>query len=127
VLPRAEYVVLCAPETDATRGLLNASRLRRLPRGAILVNVARGALVDEQALIDALRDGHLGGAGLDVFAREPLDRQSLLWDMPNVLITPHYPNVEGWERPTVQRFIDNAERFLARRPLRDVIDKRRGY
>ena len=127
VLPRADYVVLCAPETESTRGLLDARRLRRLPRGAILINVARGTLVDESALIDELRAGHLGGAGLDVFTHEPLDRRSPLWDMPNVLITPHYPNVQGWERPTVQRFIDNAQRFLAGRPLRDVVDKRRGY
>ncbi len=127
VLARADYVVLCAPETESTRGLLDAARLHRLRRGAILVNVARGALVDEDALVELLRDGHLGGAGLDVFAREPLDRNSPLWDMPNVLITPHYGNVEGWERPTVQHFIDNAERFLAGRPLRDVVDKRRGY
>ncbi len=127
VLPRAEYVVLCAPDTDATRGLLDSRRLRRMQRGALLINVARGGLVSEPALLDALRDGQLGGAGLDVFAREPLDRRSPLWDMPNVLITPHYPNVEGWERPTVQRFIDNAQRFLAGQPLRDVIDKRRGY
>ena len=127
VLSRAEYVVLCAPETDATRGLLDANRLHRMQRGAVLINVARGGLVDESALIDALRDGHVAGAGLDVFAHEPLDRQSPLWDMPNVLITPHYPNVQGWERPTVQRFIDNAQRFLVGRPLHDIIDKRRGY
>ncbi len=127
VLSRAEYVVLCAPETEATRGLLDATRLQRMQRGAMLVNVARGGLVDESALVDALRAGHLGGAGLDVFAQEPLDRQSPLWDMPNVLITPHYPNVHGWERPTVQRFIDNALRFLDGRPLRDVVHKRRGY
>lgn len=127
VLPRANYVVLCAPETAVTRGLFNSRRIHALPRGAILVNVSRGTLVDEPALIDALQEGHLGGAGLDVFAHEPLDRDSPLWDMPNVLITPHYPNVQGWEQPTVQRFVDNAERFLAGRPLRDVIDKRRGY
>jgi phosphoglycerate dehydrogenase-like enzyme len=127
VLPRAHYIILTAPETSATRGLFDARRLRLLPRGAILVNVARGSLVDEPALIAALEEGHLGGAGLDVFAREPLDRHSPLWEMPNVLITPHYPNVQGWELPTVQRFIDNAERFLAGRPLRDVVDKRRGY
>jgi phosphoglycerate dehydrogenase-like enzyme len=127
VLPRAEYLVLCAPETHATRGLLDARRLRLVPRGAMLVNVARGGLVDESALIEVLREGRLAGAGLDVFASEPLDPRSPLWDMPNVLITPHYPNVHGWERPTVERFIDNAQRFLAGRPLRDVIDRQRGY
>jgi D-2-hydroxyacid dehydrogenase (NADP+) len=127
VLPRAEFIVLCCPETDETRGLIGASQLRRLPRGAVLVNVARGTIVDEPALIDALRDGHLGGAGLDVFWAEPLAANSPLWDMPNVVITPHYPNVRGFERKTVERFVDNAERFLAGRPLRYVIDKRRGY
>jgi phosphoglycerate dehydrogenase-like enzyme len=127
VLPRAEYIVLCCPETDETRGLIGAAQLRRLPRGAILVNVARGTIVDEPALIEALRDGHLAGAGLDVFSSEPLAPHSPLWDLPNVLITPHYPNVRGWERETVQRFVENAERFLDRRPLRNVVDKRRGY
>jgi phosphoglycerate dehydrogenase-like enzyme len=126
-LPRAEFVLVCAPATEETRGLLNADRLRRMPRGAVLVNVARGSLVDEDALIELLRSGHLGGAGLDVFEHEPLPTDSPLWEMPNVLITPHYPNVEGWERPTVERFIDNVERFLAGRPLRDVVDKHRGY
>jgi phosphoglycerate dehydrogenase-like enzyme len=127
VLPRAEYLVLCCPETDETRGLIGAAQLRRLPRGAVVVNVARGTIVDEPALIEALLDGHLGGAGLDVFRTEPLAPDSPLWAMPNVVITPHYPNVRGWERETVDRFVDNAERFLDGRPLRNVIDKRRGY
>jgi phosphoglycerate dehydrogenase-like enzyme len=127
VLPRADVIVLACPETDETRGLLGAFRFQRLKRCALLVNVARGSIVDEPALVDALRSGLLAGAGLDVFAHEPLAADSPLWDMPNVLITPHYPNVRGWEHSTVQRFIDNAERFLEGRPLRDVIDKRRGY
>jgi len=127
VLPRSEYLVVCCPETAETRGLVDGTALSLLPRGASVVNVARGSIIDEPALIDALQDGHLGGAGLDVFASEPLSDTSPLWDMPRVLITPHSANVLGWERETVQRFIENAERFLEGRPLRHVVGKRRGY
>jgi phosphoglycerate dehydrogenase-like enzyme len=127
VLPRSEYLVVCCPETTETRGLIDREALSLLPQGAIVVNVARGSIVDEPALIDALREGHLGGAGLDVFASEPLADPSALWDIPSVLITPHFANVVGWEQETVRRFVENAERFLEDRPLLNVVGKRRGY
>jgi phosphoglycerate dehydrogenase-like enzyme len=127
VLPRARYLVICCPETSETRGLIGERELNLLPRGAYLVNVARGSIVDEAAMIDALRAGQLAGAGLDVFAHEPLPEDSPLWDLPGVLISPHYPNVQGWERETVQRFIDNAQRFLDGQPLRNVVNRQRGY
>jgi phosphoglycerate dehydrogenase-like enzyme len=127
VLPRAQYLVLCCPATHETRGLIGESELSLLPHGAYLVNVARGSIVDEAALIEALRSEQLAGAGLDVFAQEPLESDSPLWDLPGVIVSPHYPNVRGWERETVRRFIENAERFLEGRTLRNVVNKRRGY
>ncbi|MCT9117910.1 D-2-hydroxyacid dehydrogenase [Cupriavidus gilardii] len=89
VLPRTDWLVLACPLTDETRGLIGAEALSRLPQGAHLVNVARGEVVDEPALIAALREGRLAGAYLDVFAHEPLPTDSPLWDMPNVIVTPH--------------------------------------
>lgn len=89
VLPRTDWLVLACPLTEDTRGLIGAEALARLPQGAHLVNVARGEVVDEPALIAALREGRLAGAYLDVFAHEPLPTDSPLWDMPNVIVTPH--------------------------------------
>lgn len=89
VLPRTDWLVLACPLTEDTRGLIGAEALARLPQGAHLVNVARGEVVDEPALIAALRGGRLAGAYLDVFAHEPLPKDSPLWDMPNVIVTPH--------------------------------------
>jgi phosphoglycerate dehydrogenase-like enzyme len=89
VLPRTDWLALACPLTDETRHLVNAEALALLPRGAHLINIARGEVVDEVALIEALRSGHLGGAYLDVFAREPLAAESPLWEMPNVIISPH--------------------------------------
>ena len=89
VLPRTHWLVLATPLTPETRGLIGAQALALLPAGAHLLNIGRGPVVDEAALIEALRSGHLAGAYLDVFAKEPLPEESPLWDMPNVIITPH--------------------------------------
>ena len=89
LLPNADWLILACPLSAQTRGLVDARRLRLLRPGARLINVARGAVVDEAALIEALRDGYLGGAYLDVFTLEPLSTESPLWDLPNTLITPH--------------------------------------
>ena len=89
LMPRADWVVLACPLTDETRHLFNARTLRALPRGAHVINVARGGCADEAALIEALQSGHLGGAYLDVFEHEPLPAASPLWDLPNVIVTPH--------------------------------------
>ncbi len=88
-LPRCQWVILACPLTSDTRHLLNAQTLARLPRGARVINVARGGVVDEPALIEALNSGHLGGAYLDVFEKEPLPADSPLWDMANVICSPH--------------------------------------
>jgi phosphoglycerate dehydrogenase-like enzyme len=89
LLPQAQWLALCCPLTDETRRMIDAARLARLPRGARIINVARGEIIDEPALVAALASGHLGGAYLDVFEQEPLPADSPLWDLPNVVLSPH--------------------------------------
>lgn len=118
VLPRADFLVLACPLTERTRGLVGAREFALLPAHAGLVNVARGEVVDEPALIDALRGGRLGGAYLDVFAQEPLPPDSPLWDLPNVIATPHSAGFSDGNEPRVaQQFLDNLRRWIAGEPL----------
>lgn len=131
VLRESDVVVLCAPETDQTRGLIDAGALARMKDGAVLVNVGRGKVVDEDALVEALRSGKLRGAGLDVFAHEPLAPGHPLWALPNVLVTPHVSAVTRrfWERET-GLILRNLERHLAGAPpaeWENVVDKDAGY
>jgi len=121
-------LVICAPSTAETRGAIDADLLARLPEGALLVNVSRGDLVDEKALVAALEAGRLGGAALDVAASEPLPAGHPLWSAPGVFVTPHVSAVTDryWERETAL-IVDNLERFATGRPLRNVVDPRRGY
>jgi phosphoglycerate dehydrogenase-like enzyme len=128
-LPSHDVVVLAAPLTPQTKGLLDARRLDLLPRRAIVVNVARGAQLDEAALIDRLRDGRLRGAVLDVFREEPLAADSPLWQLRRVLLTPHISPVSPgrfWPRQ-LDMFLDNWNRYVSGRPLRNVVDKEAGY
>jgi phosphoglycerate dehydrogenase-like enzyme len=127
-IARADYVVLAAPETARTHKLIDERRLRLFKSDAYLVNVARGSLVDEVALVAALRDRQLAGAALDVFFEEPLPRRSKLWKMPQVLITPHtaFLTEKVWERHYAL-FADNLRRYLAGQPLIELIDKNKGY
>ncbi|WP_416547596.1 D-2-hydroxyacid dehydrogenase [Limnohabitans sp. DCL3] len=113
VLPQTDWLVLACPLTDTTRQLVNAHALSCLPRGAHLINVARGEVVDEPALVAALQSGHLGGAFLDVFAHEPLPATSALWAMPQVMVTPHAAgHSDGNERRVGQMFLDNLQRWV---------------
>jgi glyoxylate/hydroxypyruvate reductase len=122
LLPRCDALVLIAPHTAETEGMIGARELALLPRGAVLVNVARGALVDEPALIGALRSGHLGGAALDVAAVEPLPAESPLWDLPNVLITAHSASTVDRENERLtDLFCENLRRFLAGEPLLNLL------
>lgn len=128
VLQRAEVLVLITPHTPETETMIGAEELALLPRGAVFINIGRGAIVDEPALIEALRSGHLGGAGLDVFAEEPLPEDSPLWTMPNVLISPHSSATSDRENARItDLFCDNLHRFLAGEPLRNVFDTERLY
>jgi len=128
LLRESDVVVLAAPETAGTRDLLDASALASLRPGSVVVNVARGRLLDETALVAELRTGRLRGAGLDVFAREPLPPDSPLWSLPNVLITPHVSAVTGgfWRREC-DLICENVRRYVAGLPLLNLVDKRAGY
>jgi len=129
-LPGADIVVLTTPLTPLTRGVLSATRIDDcLKPGAIVVNVARGALLDEEALTRNLSNGRLRGAVLDVFSEEPLPATSPLWGLRNVLMTPHVAAVSPrlfWQRE-LELFLDNWERYRAGMPLRNQIDKHAGY
>lgn len=128
LLERSDHVVLTVPSTPATRGMIGAAQLARMRPDAVLVNVARGNIIDEAALIAALRERRLRGAALDVFAAEPLPPDSPLWQLDNVLITPHVSatTTHYWEREA-DLMLDNLQRYLDGRPLRNVVDAHAGY
>jgi phosphoglycerate dehydrogenase-like enzyme len=127
-LGRVDALVVACPYTAETHHMIGAAELAALPAGAFVVNIARGAIIDEAALVDALASGHLGGAALDVFEMEPLPATSPLWAMRNVLISPHRASVvEAENGLIVDIFVDNLRRYLDGRPLRNVFDPARGY
>jgi phosphoglycerate dehydrogenase-like enzyme len=127
-LPNADAVVLCAPQTPETTHVIGARELALMKDGAVVVNVSRGKLVDEAALIAALESGRLRGAALDVFEHEPLDAASPLWTRPDVIVTPHVSgSFANYWRDATDLFADNLRRFDAGEPLRNVVDKRAGY
>jgi D-3-phosphoglycerate dehydrogenase len=123
-----DILILCAPLNQYTRGMIDAAALAQLKPGALLVNVARGPLVVEKDLVAALESGHLCGAVMDVTEKEPLPRDSPLWDMPNVIITPH---VGGQSARRLDNgtdfFCENLRRYLAGEPLNNVVDKHLGF
>ena len=128
LLSQSDVVVLAAPHTPETKRLIGRPQLDQIKHGALLVNVARGRLVDDEAVVDALGDGRLGGAALDVFTREPLDPSSPYWDLPNVIVTPHTSGaMKDYWTPLVALFADNLRRFEKGAPLLNVVDKVAGY
>lgn len=123
LLPRAEFLVIVTPHTDATERLVGAPELAALPRGAVVINIGRGQVLDETALTAALQAGHLGGAALDVFETEPLPAESPLWAMPNVLVSPHSASTSDRENGRLtELFCDNLRRYLAGAPLSNLLD-----
>jgi D-2-hydroxyacid dehydrogenase (NADP+) len=128
LLSQSDYVVVATPLTEATRGLINADRLAAMRRDAYLINVGRGPHVDEAALFDALRNGRIAGAALDVFDQEPLPAESPLWDLENLLITPHTGSLTEklWQRH-YEVFSKNLQRYLAHEPVLFAVDKQKGY
>jgi phosphoglycerate dehydrogenase-like enzyme len=128
-LPRTDVLVLAAPLTADTSELMSRARLALLPSHAIVVNVARGALLDEAALADLLAAGRLRGAVLDVFRREPLEAESPLWRLSNALVVPHVSPVSPrrfWPRQ-LDLFLDNWRRYVRGEPLRNLVDTQAGY
>ena len=124
----ADHVVLIAPLTEGTRGLVDARVLAAMQPSAHLINVGRGALVDEPALVDALRERRIAAASLDVFAREPLPEDHPFWELDNVHVSAHMSgDVMGWREVLAEQFSDNLGQWLAGQPLRNVVDKRLGY
>ena len=128
MLPRVDILILAAPLTEVTRGMIDARRLALLPEGAILINVARGPLVVEKDLVAALESGHLGGAGLDVTDPEPLPAESKLWDLPNVIITPHVGGQAATRIDDMTNFLcENLAHYQVNQPLRNLVDKHLGF
>jgi phosphoglycerate dehydrogenase-like enzyme len=128
VLREADYLLVALPLTGATRGLIGEAEFAAMKSSAILINIGRGAIVDEAALIAALRDGRIAGAGLDVFMEEPLPPDSPFYEMPNVIVTPHVAGSTPryFDRVTAL-LIENLRRFLKQEPLHNVVDKELGY
>ena len=117
-------------QTDqaSRRGLLDAEALDCLPPHAVITNIGRGAIIDQTALTERLADGRLAGAGLDVFAPEPLPSDDPLWDLPNVIVTPHHAGSSVHTgRRKVDLFIENLRRYAAGEPLLNEVDRSRGY
>ena len=128
LLAASDVVAICAPLTPETEGMFDRDAFRRMQSHAILVNVTRGPIMDEEALVNALETGSIGGAGLDVVPQEPMPDDHPLWRFDNVVITPH--SAGGSPRRvdrSVDLFCDNLERLLAGQPLTSVIDKTKGY
>lgn len=128
VLGEADYVVIAAPLTDQTHALFDAARLRKMKPTARLINVGRGPIVVTGDLLDALRDGVIAGAALDVFEQEPLPPDSPVWDTPGLLVSPHMSgDYVGWLDTLVDVFTDTFERWIAGAPLPNRVDKELGY
>jgi phosphoglycerate dehydrogenase-like enzyme len=128
LLPLVDILMLCVPLTEGTRGMIDARRLGLMRKGSILINVARGPVVVEKALVEALESGHLWGAGVDVAATEPLPTESRLWELPNVIITPHVGGESALRADQITNFFsENLLRYLAGQPLLNLVDKRLGF
>jgi|SRR5271157_394436 len=128
MLAQCDYVVIAAPLTPETRGLMGAAEFAAMKRDAVLVNVGRGPVVDEAALIEALSRGLLKGAALDVFDREPLPAGHAFYRLENVLLSPHSADhTPDWLQRAMRQFLDQFERFRKGQPLANVVDKKLGY
>ncbi|MEI7643836.1 MAG: D-2-hydroxyacid dehydrogenase [Chloroflexales bacterium] len=128
LLPEADYIVVAAPLTAETRGMIDSAAFAAMKPSAYLINIARGALIDDLALIAALRNGQIGGAALDTFEQEPLPAESPLWALPNITITPHATaSSPRMHERQIAIFIENLTRFRAGQPLLNIVDKSAGY
>ncbi|MEI8180867.1 D-2-hydroxyacid dehydrogenase [Aestuariivirga sp.] len=127
-LPHVDALVLACPLTEETHGLIDRPKLDALKHGAVIVNISRGQVIDEQAMYDGLKSGRIKGAALDVFEVEPLPKESPMWDLPNVLISPHSASTVAAENSRIiDIFLDNLGRFTRGEPLRNSYESARGY
>jgi phosphoglycerate dehydrogenase-like enzyme len=128
LLAQSDWVVITAPLTHETRGLIGEVELRAMKRSAYIINIGRGAIIQEAALVRALQEGWIAGAGLDVFAEEPLPATSPLWEMENVIITPHYAgSTPHYSDRLIAIFTENLRRYQAGEEMVNVVDKGMGY
>lgn len=128
LLPQADVIIMCAPRTYESEGMLGAKEFDLMKEGVYVINVSRGAIIDTDALVKALKSGKVNGAGLDVTDPEPLPADHPLWSMPNVTITPHIATLsDGLRARRIALFRDNIIRYMEGRPLRHVVDKERGF
>ncbi len=128
LLQRSDFVVVAAPLTPETRGMIAEKALRAMRRTAYLINIARGGIIQEDRLVQALKEGWIAGAGLDVFETEPLPASSELWALPNVIVTPHIAGAKaGLRKQWITLFNENLRRFRENRPLINLVDKRAGF
>jgi len=128
LLSDSDFVVLALPLTPETNKLIGQEELRTMKPTAYLINVARGSIVDEAALTRALEENWIAGAGLDVFVTEPLPVESRLWELPNVIFSPHVAaEIVDYDLQATRLFADNLRRYLSGKRLRNVVDKKRGY
>jgi phosphoglycerate dehydrogenase-like enzyme len=123
-----DYVVITLPITETTRGLYSAKIIQKMKKGSYLINVGRGGIVDEVALMEALKSGRLRGAIMDVFEQEPLPPDNPLWTTPNLIITPHLAgNTQDYHTKAAQVFEENLRRYTQREPLLNLVDRDLGY
>ncbi len=128
MLPRCDYVVLCTPMTPENHHMFGKREFGLMKSTAMFINVGRGPLADEDALVEALRDGIIGSAGLDVFEEEPLSPESRIWDLPNAIVTPHASAaIADYAARAAKEFAENLRSYLAGEPLMNVVDRQKGY
>ncbi len=128
MLKECDFFIVAVPLTPETEGMIGWEELKAMKESAYLVNISRGRVVDEEALIEALKEGWIGGAGLDVFAQEPLPQESELWGLDNVILSPHISaNTPHYQERFTELFCENLRRYLAGEELLNVVDKKRGY
>jgi phosphoglycerate dehydrogenase-like enzyme len=128
MIAKADYVLAAAAITPETRGLIGENEFAAMKPSAVVMNVGRGPVIDEAAMIRALQEGRIRGAALDVFDKEPLPADHPFWRMDNVLLSPHTADhIEGWMEDAMQFFVENFGRFHRGEPLQNVVDKKAGY
>jgi phosphoglycerate dehydrogenase-like enzyme len=128
LMAASDYILVVTPLTAETRGLIGEAEIAAMKPSAVIINIGRGPVIVEAALVRALEAGRIRGAALDVFDNEPLPSEHPFWRMPNVLLSPHTADrVEGFLDPAFESFVENLDRFRKGEPLANVVDKHAGY